>query len=75
VHRPGVRGLNVGGGGEHTNCRKKSTTGVDESGRADSGKRLMGASDLIGCDVYDGDGADVGKVHDLRFEADGASGV
>jgi len=35
----------------------------------------MGASDLIGCDPYDGDGADLGKVHDLRFEADGASGV
>jgi len=35
----------------------------------------MGASDLIGCDVYDGDGAHLGKVHDLRFEADGASGV
>jgi len=34
----------------------------------------MGASDLIGCDVYDGDG-DLGKVHDLRFEAYGASGV
>lgn len=35
----------------------------------------MRASDLIGCDVYDADGAHLGKVHDLRFEADGASGV
>jgi hypothetical protein len=35
----------------------------------------MRASDLIGCDVYDADGAQLGKVHDLRFEADGRPGT
>jgi len=75
VHRPGVRGLNVGGGGEHTNCRKKALLALTKVVGRIPGNGSWARATSLAADVYDGDGADLGKVHDLRFEADGASGV